>query len=132
MNVSSARGVIASGTFVMLDGYGAAAGIMITYGHASACSVLRGRGTAQLLAGRGAARGHPACGEPADPVAREAPRPPAPRPFGTPGRADRRRPAALPERAQAARPGGAASRGARRGGRGRAGRPPRARSLDRA
>src|SRR6185437_16684501 len=103
MNVSSARGVIASGTYVMLDGYGGPAGIMIPYGHASACSVLRGRGTAQLLAGRGAARGHPACGELADPLAREAPRPPAPRPFGTAGRADRRRAAPVPERTQAAR-----------------------------
>src|SRR5882672_5156895 len=113
MNVSSARGVIASGTFVMLDGCTAPAGIMIAYGHASARGVLRGRGTAQLLAGRGAARGHPACGEPADPLAREAPRPPAPRPLGKAGRADRRRPAPLPERAQAARHGAAASRGAR-------------------
>src|SRR5438552_2213485 len=113
MNVSSARGVIASGTFLMLDGYTAAAGIMIAYGHASARSVLRGRRTAQLLAGRRAARGHPACREPADPLAREAPRPPAPRPLGPAGRAHRRGPAPVPERAQAARDGGAAPRGAR-------------------
>src|SRR5437773_1330366 len=54
---------------------------MIAYGHASARSVLRGRRAAELLAGRGAARRHAACGEPPDSLAREAPRPSAPRPI---------------------------------------------------
>ena len=69
---------------------------MIAYGHAPACSVLHRRRAAELLPGRRAARRHAAGGEPADPVAREAARPAAARPFGAARRADRGRPPALP------------------------------------
>src|SRR3954471_14794314 len=105
MNVSSARGVVASGTFRMLEGRPRYACIMIAYGHAAARSVLRGRRAPELLAGRGAARRHAACGEPPDPLAREAPRPSAARPLRAAGRADGSRPAPLPERAAPARAG---------------------------
>src|SRR5947207_14994550 len=115
MNVSSARGVVASGTPRMLDGSSAYACIMIAYGYAAARSVLRGRRAAELLAGRGAARRDAACGEPPDSFAREAPRPSAPRPLRAAGRADGSRPAPVPERPATARAGAAAARRARRG-----------------
>src|SRR5256885_1860311 len=120
MNVSSARGVVASGTPRMLDGCPTYACLMIAYGHAAARSVLRGRRAAELLAGSRAARRHAAGGEPPDPLAREAPRPAAPRPLRAAGRADGGRPAPVPERAAPARAGAAAARRARRGSRGRA------------
>src|SRR5437879_5471313 len=103
MNVSSARGVVASGTSRMLDVCTAYACIMIAYGHATACRVLHGCRAAQLLAGGGAARRHAACRQPPDPFAREASWPPAARPLGASGRADRGRPAPVPERTAAAR-----------------------------
>src|SRR5882724_1203521 len=97
----------------MLDPCGACPGIMIAYGHASAGGILRGGRAAELLAGGGAARGDAARGEPADPLAREAARAPARRPFGAARRADGGRPPPLPERAAAARARGAAARRAR-------------------
>src|SRR5712691_11201512 len=130
MKVSSARGVVASGTSRMLDGCPVLPCIMIAYGHTPTCSVLRGRRAAELLAGGGAARSHATGGEPADPFAREAARAAAPRPLRAASRADGGRTAAVPERAAAARARGAAARRARRGGRGRARRAPRDRRVD--
>src|SRR4030081_5908 len=95
MNVSSIR--------QMLDACLARPGIMIAYGHTSARSILRGGRAPELLTGSRAARGPAARGDPPDPLAREAPRPAARRPFGSAGRADGGRPAPLPERAAAAR-----------------------------
>src|SRR5438445_4911429 len=105
MNVSSIR--------QMLDPCEARPGRMIAYGNASACSILRGGRAPQLLPGGGTARRHEACGEPPDPLAREAARLAARRPLGAAGRTDRGRPAPLPERTAAAGARGAAARRAR-------------------
>src|SRR3954464_8543969 len=98
---------------MMLDPCAGDPCIMITYGYASARGVHRGRRAAELLAGRRAARGDPAGRELADPLAREAPRTAAPRPFRPPSRAHRGGPPALPERTAAACGRGAAAGRAR-------------------
>src|SRR3954468_18098790 len=115
MKVSSIR--------MMLDPCAASPCIMIAYGYASARGVHRGGRAAELLAGSRAARGDPAGGEPADPLAREATRAAAPRPLRPPRRADGGRPPAVPERAAAARGRGAAIGRARGRGGGGAARP---------
>src|SRR5581483_3452614 len=102
------------------------------YGYAPARCLLRRRRAAKLLAGGGAARSDAAGGQPADPVAREAPRAPAARSLRPSGRADRGGSAAVPKRAAAARAGGAAARRAGRGGGGGARGPARDRRFHRA
>ena len=70
--------------------------IRFAYGHTPACRILCRRRTAELLAGRRAARRHPARRVAPGAGAREAPRHPAARPLGPSGRADRGRPAPVP------------------------------------
>src|SRR3954467_13046300 len=115
---------------MMLDPYAVVLCIMIPYGYASARGVHRGRRAAELLAGCRAARGDPAGGQPADPLAREAARAAAPRSLRSSRGAPRGGPPALPECTAAARRRGAAARRARGRGGGRAPRPPRDRRLD--
>ena len=86
-------------------------GISRPYGHASAGRVLRGRRPEELLPGRGAARGHPAGRQPAGARSRGAAGTAAPRPLGSPGRADGGGPAPLPECATDAPARGAPSGG---------------------
>src|SRR5687767_2798898 len=76
--------------------------IRITYGHKAARGLLH-RGRAQELLARGrAARAHATGRQPADPLAREALRPAAPRPLRTSGGADGGGAPPVPARAEAA------------------------------
>src|ERR671912_109042 len=104
--------------------------IMLTYGYSSARRLLRGRRPEELLPRGRAARGHPAGGQPPDPVAREAARRAAPRPVRPARRAHRGGPAAVPERSTHARARAAAAGGGLRRER-RAARAPGDRLLDR-
>src|SRR5215218_7576528 len=111
------------------DGCNTPLRIRFPHGYSAARVILRGRRTRELLAGRRAARRDAAGRQPADPLAREAPRTPASRPVRSPGRADRGRPAALPERPANARPRATARRGGHRRQRGRARRQARNRRV---
>src|SRR6266536_6657346 len=90
--------------------------IMSPYGHEAAGRLRRRGREEELLAGGRAARGHPARGQPADPVAGGAPGPPAARSLRPPGRAYGGRARSLQEGAAHAAARGAAGRRARAGG----------------
>src|SRR5436190_12645613 len=105
--------------------------IMIAYGYATACRLLRRRRTPELLAGRRAARGHSAGRQPPGSGARGPARPAPARPVRPPRRAYRCRPHSLPRRPAHPAGGGAARGRARARGERRAPRQARNRRLHR-